>query len=124
MTLGERVKAARKHAKLTQVQLAAKVGVSQQVLARLEGDGATGTKALAMIAAECSVSPRWLATGDGHMLDGSAPTEAVSLSPRELALIANYRASGAEDRAKLERFALGVAQQAPEYARKAGNGDG
>lgn len=122
MTLGERIKAARKYAKLTQVELSTKVGISQQALARLEADGASGTKALAMIAVECSVSPRWLATGDGHMLDGSTPSESVSLSPRELALIANYRASGADDRAKLERFALGVAQQAPAY-RKAGTSD-
>lgn len=121
MTLGKRIKAARKYAKLTQVELSAKVGISQQALARLEGDGASGTKALAMIAVECSVSPRWLATGDGDMLDGSIPTESVSLSSRELALIANYRASGDADRAKLERFALGVAQQTPSYARKTGS---
>lgn len=124
MTIGARIKAARSYAKLTQVQLSAKVGISQQALARLERDGATGTKALAMIAVECGVSPRWLATGDGHMLDGATPTESVSLSPRELALIANYRASSGEDRAKLERFALGVAQQSHASVKKAGNGDG
>ena len=123
MTLGERIKAARKHAKLTQVALAARVAISQQALARLEKDGATGTKALAMIAVECGVSPLWLAKGEGHMLDGASSTEAVTLSPRELALIANYRASAGEDRAKLERFALGIAQQSPEYRRKASNGD-
>lgn len=123
MTLGERIKAARKHAKLTQVKLAALVGISQQALARLESDGATGTKALAMIAVECGVSALWLAKGEGDMFAGAMSTEAVTLSPRELALIANYRASAGEDRAKLERFALGVAQQSPEYRKKVVNGD-
>ena len=118
MTLGERIRAARKHAQLTQVQLAGRVGITQQVLARLERDGASSTKALALIAVECCVSPRWLATGEGEMLDATPDMPApIQLTQRELALIANYRAGDDSARALLERQALNLAQQAPKYGR-------
>lgn len=116
MTIGERVKKARMYARLSQAELGKRVGVTQQALGRLENNQADTTRALALIAVECKVSPRWLATGQGDMLDGSQPTEAVALSSRELALIANCRASAEDDRAKLERMALAVAQKPAEYA--------
>lgn len=124
MSIGTRIKEARKCAKLTQAELASRVGISQQGIARLERGGAEGTKALAMIAVECKVSARWLATGEGDMLDGAATAEAVTLTPRELALIANYRASPDSDRAKIERLALGIAQQAVSYNSRKSNSNG
>lgn len=118
MNLGERIRAARKHAGLTQVQLSERVGVSQQVLTRLERGGASSTKALALIAVECCVSARWLATGEGEMLDAVPEAQMpVQLSQRELALIANYRAGDDSARSTLERYALNLAQQTPKYGR-------
>lgn len=113
MTLGKRIQAARKHAQLTQAQLAERVGITQQVLARLERDGASSTKALALIAVECCVAPRWLATGESEMLDATPYIPGpIQLTQQELALIANYRACDHAARAMLERQALNLAQQA------------
>lgn len=70
MTLGERLKAARKHAELTQPQLADKSGVSQQTISNIETglqDKSTDTVQLAVA---CGVRPEWLAMEDGEMVDG------------------------------------------------------
>lgn len=66
---GKRLKEARKHSGLTQVQLAKKVGIGQSTVAELERTG-NGSSYVAVIAAVCRVSPLWLASGNGEMLDG------------------------------------------------------
>lgn len=65
---GERLYAARKHAKLTQPQLAKAAGMAQSTLGELEwiGDGSSKT---AQLAAACGVRAEWLATGNGLMVD-------------------------------------------------------
>lgn len=68
---GKRLKEARKHGGFTQVQLAKKVGISQSTVAELERSG-NGSSHVAVIAAVCRVSPLWLASGTGAMLDGIA----------------------------------------------------
>jgi len=64
---GKRLKAARKHAGLTQKVLAARAGVSQSNLAELE---TTGSKSgfTTTLAACCGVNAHWVATGEGEML--------------------------------------------------------
>jgi transcriptional regulator with XRE-family HTH domain len=67
MNLGERIKAARAHAGMTQAQLGTAVGVSQQMIQKIEGGKADGTGALLDICIVTGVSPRWLARNDGPM---------------------------------------------------------
>ncbi|AXF52849.1 MAG: putative transcriptional regulator [Podoviridae sp. ctdb7] len=67
-TLADRLKLARKHAKLTQRSLAEKVGVEQPVISQIEtGKNQTSTHLLG-IANACGVNPMWLAKGVGEML--------------------------------------------------------
>jgi transcriptional regulator with XRE-family HTH domain len=65
---GQRLVDARKHAKLTQEQVASAAGMSQGTLGELEkdGHGSTYTVKIAMI---CGVRPEWLAEGEGEMVD-------------------------------------------------------
>lgn len=64
---GERLYTARKYAKLSQGELAARVGLSQSALAESEKIGQGSTKTL-QIAAVTGVDANWLATGLGHMV--------------------------------------------------------
>ncbi len=64
---GRRLKAARKHAKLTQVQLAKAAGIGQSTLAELEREG-YGSSRVVDLAAACGVSVAWLANGEGPMV--------------------------------------------------------
>jgi Predicted transcriptional regulator len=74
MNLSERIKAARKHAGLTQQQLAQLVGVAQTAISQLESGKAQRTTYIAEIAYACAVSSKWLALGEGEM----QPTEGSS----------------------------------------------
>lgn len=65
---GERLHKARKHAKLTQAQLAKAAGVAQSTLAELEYDG-DASMAAVRIANACGVRPLWLTDGEGEMVD-------------------------------------------------------
>jgi transcriptional regulator with XRE-family HTH domain len=65
MSIGQRIRAARKNAKLTQAELAAKVGMKQGSLSELETGESTGTTLVASIAAALGVSALWLETGKG-----------------------------------------------------------
>ncbi|UVM53523.1 helix-turn-helix transcriptional regulator [Pseudomonas sp. B21-012] len=67
-TLAERIKAARKHAKLTQRELASRVGVEQPVISQLETGKNQTSNHLLGIASTCGVDPMWLAKGTGEML--------------------------------------------------------
>jgi len=69
MDLGPRIKAARAHAGLTQAQLAKLVGMTQQMIQKLESGRADATASLLDICIETGVSPRWLARNEGSMLD-------------------------------------------------------
>ena len=61
---GKRLRQSRREAKLTQTQLAAKVGVGQGTISELEKIG-HGSAYSYQIAVACEVSPQWLATGEG-----------------------------------------------------------
>lgn len=83
---GERLFAARSHAKLSQPQLAKAVGMAQSTIGELEYIG-TGSSKTAQIAQACGVNPQWLAEGVGPMLEGPS-----SLSPELLELALDVEA--------------------------------
>ncbi|BCG26057.1 transcriptional regulator [Pseudomonas tohonis] len=70
MELKDRIKAARKHANLSQVQLASAAGMTQTSISDLERGKSRATSFATQIATICGVSPRWLAEGRGEMLEG------------------------------------------------------
>jgi len=65
--LKDRIKQARKHAGLTQRELAEVVGVSQPVISQLEKGDNLQSVHLLKIAVACSVNAAWLADGVGEM---------------------------------------------------------
>lgn len=78
-SLADRIKAARKHANLTQKDLASKVGVSQPVISQLEKGENLQSVHLVKIASHCNVRAEWLATGKGDMTEGgNAVAEAAA----------------------------------------------
>lgn len=74
---GRRLKLARKHAKLTQKQLAPLAGMSQSNLSELETVAHESGKTV-QLAAATGVDAHWLATGEGNML---APKMLISSEP-------------------------------------------
>lgn len=66
---GQRLKEARKAAKMTQATLAKKVGIGQSTIAELEKT-ANGSSHVPAIASVLACSALWLATGDGYMKEG------------------------------------------------------
>lgn len=66
-TLSERLKAARKHAGLTQKQLAEKAGVEQPLISQLETGKNSQSVHLIRLASVCGVSALWLESGAGDM---------------------------------------------------------
>ena len=82
MDLSERIKIARKQAKLTQKELADRVGVSQTAIHKLECGRSISSRRTVTIALTCGVDPIWLDTGRGEMsLFGATP----GMSPDEFA---------------------------------------
>lgn len=71
--VGMRVKQARKHAKLTQVELAKAIDTSQGAISDLENGRNESSTNLVQMAKVMGVNPTWLATGEGEMLDQPAP---------------------------------------------------
>lgn len=65
MSIGKRIKEARKDASLSQAELSQMVGIRQPTLSDLENDMSKGTTKLASIARVLKVNPYWLETGKG-----------------------------------------------------------
>ncbi len=70
MTLGQRLREARKEAKLSQKDLAQRVKIKQPTLSDLENDVSKGSSAIASIAAALGVNTLWLAEGRGPKKSG------------------------------------------------------
>lgn len=66
MSIGTRIKEARREAKLTQKQLAGKVGIKQSTLSELESGASSGTTYIATFASALGVRALWLETGKGN----------------------------------------------------------
>lgn len=67
VTFGQRLRAARKKAKLSQAVTAKKAGMSQSTLSELENDEYPTSTFTTRLAHIYAVSARWLADGDGPM---------------------------------------------------------
>jgi len=76
MYIGRRVKEARRAAKLTQLQLAEAVGITQSTISELEKGESRATKHIARIAYACNVSVEYLEGLD----DNPLPYEVASVS--------------------------------------------
>jgi len=84
---GQRLLQARKHAKLSQIELSEAVGMSQGTYGALEREG-QGSSYTAAIARKCGVNGDWLADGVGEMLTTSrAKVEISGYRPSGHALI-------------------------------------
>ena len=71
MKYGERLKMARKKAGFSQEELADKAGVgTQENISKLERTDATGSEYTVQYARACGVSPDWLASEQGDMIEG------------------------------------------------------
>lgn len=81
MEYKDRVKAARKHARLTQVELAKIVGIDQASISDLERGRSGRSSYNASIAKACGVSALWLEKGEGGMTESLA--EPGNVSPAE-----------------------------------------
>ncbi|MBK4989796.1 helix-turn-helix domain-containing protein [Pseudomonas sp. S36] len=82
MNYSQRLKAARKHAKLTQAELSKAVGITQTSISDLERGKSASSTFGASIARICGVSALWLETGEGSMTDqGQTPVDARSTDP-------------------------------------------
>lgn len=77
MSIGTRIKEARRDIKMTQKELSAKVGVAQATLSELETGESAGTTLIASFAAALGVSPLWLETGKGSKHIQSQKTEKI-----------------------------------------------
>lgn len=80
MNLGQRLKIAREHAKLTQIELAERSGVKQQVISKIERGMQHDTGAIIPLARACGISPYWLDSGEGGMTSQS-PTASIESLP-------------------------------------------
>lgn len=76
MNFSARLKAARKHAGLTQGELAAKLGINQVSISDLERGKSQSSSHAYKIALICKVTPDWLIMGEGSMLDDPATVQA------------------------------------------------
>jgi transcriptional regulator with XRE-family HTH domain len=93
MTYGERLKQARKYAKLSQQELCTRIGIQQPSLSYLES-GAAGSEFTVQLARACGISADWLADETGEML----PSVYITSDPKIIA-------------------AAKLIEQLPEYAK-------
>lgn len=93
-TLGDRLKQARRKARLTQQQLEARSGVSQQMISKLERGGSDETAGIVRLAMALGVSPEWLEFGEeGRTFTGTGiqATDPAPLTGDELEAIRHVR---------------------------------
>lgn len=68
MSLGDRFIAARKHARLSQQELALRLGCSQGLISKIERGDQNETSLIVKVAQICGVNSFWLDSGDGEMV--------------------------------------------------------
>ncbi len=76
--LKDRIKQARKFAKLSQKELATKVGITQPSLSELETGRSQSTSYIGSIARVCGVDAFWLETGQGSMVNANSQKYTLS----------------------------------------------
>lgn len=89
--VGTRIKKAREALGMTQVTLAAAVGISQQAVMELESGRAKGTKHTAKFARALGQDPLWLETGEGRMREPAKARRQVRTDAMEAVVeVANF----------------------------------
>jgi transcriptional regulator with XRE-family HTH domain len=115
MELKDRIKVARESARLTQEQLAKRVGVSRPAVGMWEG-GQTKTiegENLVRTAYVTGVDPLWLAAGEGEMHPASMAKEDHGIVPKKFADA--WRQIDSKTREHLIAIAEALAKQAGRY---------
>lgn len=107
MTIGQRIREARRAIPMTQDELASKAGIKQPTLSELERGDSTGSSYLPAIAAALGLNALWLQTGKGSKY----PIK--SITPKEMLLIAAYRESSEEGKTFIEM----ACESAPKLPR-------
>lgn len=118
MTIGTRLKQARKAAQLTQVELAKRVGLNQSTLSDLEIGKSVGSTSLAALAHALGVNALWLETGRGEreaakeqpqeQITFSESLDDIARTPRELILLSMYRLADEAERDAFDALADNV----------------
>lgn len=85
MTIGSRLKIARKYAKLTQEKLSERSGVKQAMISKLETNKSRETSSIVPLAVACGVRPEWLHSDDGPMVGDSTEASPVQPAPQKAA---------------------------------------
>ncbi len=75
MELKDRIKQARKHARLTQKELSKKIGITQPSLSELETGKSLSTSYIASIARACGVDPFWLESGQSKITSNAVSSQ-------------------------------------------------
>lgn len=115
-TIGERLRAEREVAGLTQGALAAKAGVSQGAIGNVEAGLRRQPRALLPIAEALGLNPSWLATGKGQK-HRSAPdaADATPTLPAALPVVLDALAASPHRAELRSLLALLVDTDAPAY---------
>lgn len=118
MSIGKRVREARKSAGLTQKELATKAGMTQSSLSELETGESAGTTNVATLARHLGVNAYWLETGKGEprgnggsltqlqQIERAAP-KLQFVSDEEASLLDFFRGTDAEGREMILSAAAG-----------------
>lgn len=122
MTIGQRLKQVRKELGLTQMELAARVGLKQSTLSDLELGKSAGTTNLAVVANAIGVNALWLETGRGERAQGvakDAGQDRLTIdTPEEMRLLTAFRLADDRGRDQLNSAVdavLGALEQARRY---------
>lgn len=75
MTIGQRIKKLRLERRISQTELASRIGVHQVAISQLEGDVVKGTTYVASLAHILGVNALWLETGQGKPDVGYSPLD-------------------------------------------------
>lgn len=126
-TFSDRLKEARKFARLTQSELAKKVGIDQTSISNLERRKTQGTSFSARLAAACGVNAYWLETGKGEMVSALESEQAIDDIEIELemrpksgpGLVKEQRSAGDQVLAMLKRIGSRMSDADKEKIRRA-----
>ena len=99
MSIGNRVRKARKDKGMSQIELATKVGISQSALSELENGESVSTTKIASFASALGVSALWLESGKGQ--EKALPSSEASEIDRIIELITLYKESSALGRSMI-----------------------
>lgn len=105
MSVGERVRLARKEKGISQELLASAARMSQPALSELESGASTSTSHIASLAAALGISALYLETGKGLKVPGG---EAPEVLVDVIELITLFKNAKPDGRAEILRAARGV----------------